>query len=818
MLPNGMGRLCAAMVMVSAAGYATGQVNPPMTYGGVVHPTLLSDVVVVGPGNDLDIAPPNHPPFDQIPPMPMPEPIDTDNDGQPDALALHDAVTGETIYFPLDAFGGMGSGEGGQTFPGVEGWDTWADLMTPEGFGTMSLQTNPGRANFPWRANCKLIMRFVDQGGNNRFFSCSGTMIDAGVVLTAGHCVYARTATGTNIFAWASEIWVYPAWDGTSGPGVFTPPNADSVIEHYGYTRATGFVSSVGANSWVNDGNFDFDVGLALCYDRSVGALTGTFGWAWGQTCATIQGRTYHNTSYPAESCGGGLHTGRDMYYWFGSVDSCPGNQLQLDTTTGCLTAVWGGMSGSGMYYIDGSNRFVHAVCSNSNRSTIGRYAKLWDNFVNGSGGIVSSIANVRGSGLDIEALQFRLDGSTTIQAGTNFGQARFIAANTSNNNPPQQTYTARVYLSTNNNISAADTLLATWNYNIDFAAMENRTFLVPGTVIPINTPPGTYWMGVEVDAPGDVNVGNNDTDTWDAQQVTITLGLPDTPSGPEPAHFSTNNPITSNLGWNDSARATTYDVYFGTTNPPPFVGNTANSSWNLPNLAFNTTYFWRVVARNSAGNVTGPTWQFTTQATPASLTAVSCDAPNPPNNVFYRGASMFPVVHTTRNDGGTTSSTYLLEFRASTNNIISTIDLLLETRNYASLAPGASRTVNSIVQLPPTMNPGTYYIGTRIVPSDSSPVSWVSDTNTITVLRCPADISGSSDPGSPLYGVPDGRIDSADFFYYLDQFVIGNVAVADLTGSSDPSSPNYGVPDGVVDASDFFFFLDVFVAGCAGL
>ncbi|MCW5753553.1 MAG: S8 family serine peptidase [Phycisphaeraceae bacterium] len=79
----------------------------------------------------------------------------------------------------------------------------------------------------------------------------------------------------------------------------------------------------------------------------------------------------------------------------------------------------------------------------------------------------------------------------------------------------------------------------------------------------------------------------------------------------------------------------------------------------------------------------------------------------------------------------------------------------------------------------------------------------------------CPADFSGSSDPNHPAYGVPDGVIDGADFFFYLDQFVSGNLAIADLTGSSDPNDPAYGVPDGIIDAADFFYFLDLFILGC---
>jgi hypothetical protein len=79
----------------------------------------------------------------------------------------------------------------------------------------------------------------------------------------------------------------------------------------------------------------------------------------------------------------------------------------------------------------------------------------------------------------------------------------------------------------------------------------------------------------------------------------------------------------------------------------------------------------------------------------------------------------------------------------------------------------------------------------------------------------CAADLTGSSDPNDPSYGVPDGTADAADFFYFLDQFVAQNDFVADLTGSSDPNDPSYGVPDGFIDAADFFFYLDIFVQGC---
>ncbi|MCB9844477.1 MAG: hypothetical protein H6811_00620 [Phycisphaeraceae bacterium] len=59
----------------------------------------------------------------------------------------------------------------------------------------------------------------------------------------------------------------------------------------------------------------------------------------------------------------------------------------------------------------------------------------------------------------------------------------------------------------------------------------------------------------------------------------------------------------------------------------------------------------------------------------------------------------------------------------------------------------------------------------------------------------CPADLTGPQ-------GVPDGQIDGADFFAYLDLFASG-ACKADFTF------------DGVLDGSDFFAFLDEFVLGC---
>jgi len=469
-------------------------------------------VLLFQKGEDKPLPRPNHPPIDQIPPMPMPYPPEIKDLPKPDESesgVYHDATTGKTVVVPLESGPASEGNVQGGGYNGADGGHGGSELI-PATFNDMTKITNTGA--FPWRMNCKLVMRFEDAGGNSHWFVCSGTMRDAEVVLTAGHCVYDHGGYG-----WAKEIWVYPGYDGS---GWDLPP--DDSVGAYGWGHSTYFTSLAG---WVYDGDYDYDLGV-IEITRAVGMLTGWFGWAYGGSCDWHKSKTYHNASYPAQCCNPPdctLHTGLDMYYWYGHFDSCPGNQLQIDTTGGCFNAGWGGMSGSGAYYKDGDHRYVHAVASTSNRNDIARYCRQIESFVDYTNN--TFIPSARGSSFDLQALDVNAE-PVTIQAGSSTTLLNHLATNPTNGSK-NGTWYFNVYLSTNDNISTRDTFLSRQYYSWNFDAMSSvRVNMVPVT-IPPDTPPGDYWIGVIYDSATDGNSGNNDTDGWDAVHIRVVKSMP---------------------------------------------------------------------------------------------------------------------------------------------------------------------------------------------------------------------------------------------------------------------------------------------------
>jgi glutamyl endopeptidase len=169
----------------------------------------------------------------------------------------------------------------------------------------------------PYPTRAKVLITFT--GGR-----CSGTMIGANTVATAGHCVH----TGGTGGAWrpVASFRIYPGRDGTSAP--------------YGVCTARTLYSVVG---WTTSANEEYDYG-AIKLNCSVG---NTVGW-FGMTTATP-------TNFP--SIVGGYPGDKPLTQWQGSdrVRALSTRQAFYRNDT------IGGMSGSAVWH-DGNGPYMYAI------------------------------------------------------------------------------------------------------------------------------------------------------------------------------------------------------------------------------------------------------------------------------------------------------------------------------------------------------------------------------------------------------------------------------------------------------------------------
>ena len=92
----------------------------------------------------------------------------------------------------------------------------------------------------------------------------------------------------------------------------------------------------------------------------------------------------------------------------------------------------------------------------------------------------------------------------------------------------------------------------------------------------------------------------------------------PYTPSEPSPSDGAINVSIDSDLSWNGGdpdGDPVTYDVYFGTTTPPPQAATGLNDTIYNPGLLdYGTKYYWKIIVWDDQNAFTqGPIWEFTT-------------------------------------------------------------------------------------------------------------------------------------------------------------------------------------------------------------
>ncbi len=177
-----------------------------------------------------------------------------------------------------------------------------------------------------------------------------------------------------------------------------------------------------------------------------------------------------------------------------------------------------------------------------------------------------------------------------------------------------------------NGDVVTYDVYLGTTSSPPLVIANQSGTIYDPGTLI-FNTT--YYWKIVAWDVYGAMKAGP----LWSF--TTRINHPPNTPSAPNPAHGTVNVNINADLSWTggdpDPGDVVTYDIYFGTTSPPPILvyGHTT-TTYDPGAMYQNTLYYWKIVAWDSFGlSSTGPIWNFTTESnSPPNIPS----APNPAN------------------------------------------------------------------------------------------------------------------------------------------------------------------------------------------
>ena len=85
----------------------------------------------------------------------------------------------------------------------------------------------------------------------------------------------------------------------------------------------------------------------------------------------------------------------------------------------------------------------------------------------------------------------------------------------------------------------------------------------------------------------------------------------------PNPTHFAMGVRLDADLSWTPGRGATSHDVYFGKSNPPPLIRNQTAATFDPGTMAQSTRYYWRIDEVNPTGKIRGSVWSFWTMMLP---------------------------------------------------------------------------------------------------------------------------------------------------------------------------------------------------------
>ncbi|KIQ21282.1 hypothetical protein RT99_10715 [Flavobacterium sp. MEB061] len=137
-------------------------------------------------------------------------------------------------------------------------------------------------------------------------------------------------------------------------------------------------------------------------------------------------------------------------------------------------------------------------------------------------------------------------------------------------------------------------------------------------TSVPLEINTAYYWRVKATDSKGLSSISSSTFKLYTSGEAVFNH-LPFAPELVEPSINIVLTTATATLQWKatdvDATDVLTYDVYFGTTNPPTAkVSENASSTSYAVTLEATKEYFWKVVVKdNKGGETIGQVWKFKT-------------------------------------------------------------------------------------------------------------------------------------------------------------------------------------------------------------
>jgi hypothetical protein len=142
-----------------------------------------------------------------------------------------------------------------------------------------------------------------------------------------------------------------------------------------------------------------------------------------------------------------------------------------------------------------------------------------------------------------------------------------------------------------------------------------------------------------------------NDIDGYADESVMARIGQnnpPNEPSNPSPPNGAVNIDINADLSWDCSdpdGGSLKYDVFFGSTSPPPQVSwRQSEKNYDPGTMDYEAEYYWNIIAwDNHNASSSGPIWSFNIRSQTVENQAPEVEITKPEKALYVANVKIIP-------------------------------------------------------------------------------------------------------------------------------------------------------------------------------